>query len=177
MLENSQMKENMLLQYADDIIKVELQSLRGEMLQFVAQYGASCASAIDNAARRSGAQMETRLENALTRLREVSADQYKQQELVLQQLLLSSMTQDAHLERLENCCQKSSQAKSLQTRHLTQEVNEGESGARLEKTLASISSELQAMREQMTRYMRSNLANALPSGENLISVSASRRSL
>lgn len=33
MLENSQMRENMLLQYADDIIKVEMGSLRGEMLR------------------------------------------------------------------------------------------------------------------------------------------------
>ncbi|XP_078140343.1 pentraxin-related protein PTX3 [Centroberyx gerrardi] len=42
MLENSQMRENMLLQYADEIIKVEMGSLRGEMLRFVAQYGGSC---------------------------------------------------------------------------------------------------------------------------------------
>lgn len=35
MLENSQMRENMLLQYADDIIKVEIGSLRGEMLRSV----------------------------------------------------------------------------------------------------------------------------------------------
>lgn len=35
MLENSQMRENMLLQYADDIIKVEIGSLRGEMLRLV----------------------------------------------------------------------------------------------------------------------------------------------
>lgn len=35
MLENSQMRENMLLQYADDIIKVEIGSLRGEMLRWV----------------------------------------------------------------------------------------------------------------------------------------------
>ncbi|KAA0714674.1 PTX3 Pentaxin-related protein [Triplophysa tibetana] len=161
MLENSQMKENMLLQYADDIIKVELQSLRGEMLQFVAQYGDSCASAIDKAARRSGAQMETRLENALMQLREFSANQYEKQESVLQQLLESSVT---HLERLENCCLKSPQAKSLQARHLTQEKTDGESRVRLENTLASISSELQAIREQMTRYMRSNVSNRLPSG-------------
>ena len=33
MLENSQMRENMLLQYADDIVKVEMGSLRGEMLR------------------------------------------------------------------------------------------------------------------------------------------------
>ena len=37
MLENSQMRENMLLQYADDIIKVEMGSLRGEMLRLVGQ--------------------------------------------------------------------------------------------------------------------------------------------
>lgn len=35
MLENSQMRENMLLQYADDIIKVEMGSLRSEMLRSV----------------------------------------------------------------------------------------------------------------------------------------------
>lgn len=29
------MRENMLLQYADDIIKVEIGSLRGEMLRLV----------------------------------------------------------------------------------------------------------------------------------------------
>ncbi|KAG7276911.1 hypothetical protein CRUP_034787, partial [Coryphaenoides rupestris] len=33
MLENSQMRENMLLQYADDIIKVEMGSLRAELLR------------------------------------------------------------------------------------------------------------------------------------------------
>lgn len=37
MLENSQMRENMLLQYADDIIKVEMGSLRGELLRLVGQ--------------------------------------------------------------------------------------------------------------------------------------------
>lgn len=35
MLENSQMRENMLLQYADDIVKVEMGSLRGEILRLV----------------------------------------------------------------------------------------------------------------------------------------------
>ena len=35
MMENSQMRENMLLQYADDIIKVEMGSLRAELLRLV----------------------------------------------------------------------------------------------------------------------------------------------
>lgn len=161
MLENSQMKENMLLQYTDDIIKVELQSLRGDMLQFVAQYGGSCAVAIENSVRRTGAQMETRLQNELDRLRKVSADQSAKCDEVLQQLLVSSGNQAAKLERLENVCLKSTQAKSLQARHLTHDVTDA---GRLEKGLTTISSELQALREQMTLYMQSHLANGLPSG-------------
>lgn len=171
MLENSQMKENMLLQYADDIIKVELQSLREEMLQFVAQYGGSCASAVENSVRRAGIQTETRLQNALDRVREVSADQSAQHDAALQQLLAASVNQAAWLERLENGCLKwgggglASQAKSFQARHLMQEVTETENGGRLEKTLATISSELQTIREQLTLYTKSVFANSLPSGE------------
>ncbi|XDV29525.1 hypothetical protein PO909_032639 [Leuciscus waleckii] len=172
MLENSQMKENMLLQYTDDIIKVELQSLRGEMLQFVAQYGGSCASAVENLVRRAGTQTETRLQNALDRVREVSADHYARHDTALQQLLAGSVNQAARLERLENGCVKwdgggmAPQAKSIHTRHLMQEVTEteGNYGGRLEKTLATISSELQTIREQLTLYTRSTFANILPSG-------------
>ncbi|XP_067245085.1 pentraxin-related protein PTX3 [Chanodichthys erythropterus] len=166
MLENSQMKENMLLQYTDDIIKVELQSLRGEMLQFVAQYGGSCASAVESSVRRAGIQTETRLQNVLDRVREVSADQYARHDTALQQLLAASVNQAARLEQLENGCLMSggggmtSQAK----RHLMQEVTETENGGRLEKTLATISSELQTIREQLTLYTMSTFANRLPSG-------------
>ncbi|XP_016336391.1 pentraxin-related protein PTX3 [Sinocyclocheilus anshuiensis] len=170
MLENSQMKENMLLQYADDIIKVELQSLRGELLQFVAQYGGSCTSAVESSVRRAGIQTETRLQNALHRVREVSADQYTQHDAALQQLLAASVNQAARMERLESGCLKlgggglASQAKSFQVRQLMQEVTETENRGRLEKTLATISSELQTIREQLTLYTRSVLANSLPSG-------------
>ncbi|KAK2895054.1 hypothetical protein Q8A67_012283 [Cirrhinus molitorella] len=170
MLENSQMKENMLLQYTDDIIKVELQSLREEMLQFVAQYGGSCASAVESSIRRVGTQTETRLQNALDRVREVSADQYAQHDAALQQLLSASVNQAARLERLENGCLKwgagglAPQSKSFQARHLMQEVTETENGGRLEKTLATISSELQTIREQLTLNTRSVFANSLPSG-------------
>lgn len=174
------MKENMLLQYTDDIIKVELQSLRGEMLQFVAQYGGSCASAVENLVRRAGTQTEMRLQNALDRVREVSADQYARHDEALQQLLAGSVNQAARLERLENGCVKwegggmASQTKSIHTRHLMQEVTETEGlyGGRLEKTLATISSELQTIREQLTFYTRSTFANMLPSGETVYVVTS-----
>ncbi|KAL0168917.1 hypothetical protein M9458_037139, partial [Cirrhinus mrigala] len=169
MLENSQMKENMLLQYTDDIIKVELQSLREEMLQSMAQYSSSCASAVESSVRRVGTQTETRLQNALDRAQEVSSDQYTQHDETLQQLLTASTNQAARLERLENGCLRSgggglaSQSKSFQARHLMQEVTETENGGRLEKTLATISSELQTIREQLTLYTRSVFSNGLPS--------------
>lgn len=168
------MKENMLLQYTDDIIKVELQNLRGEMLQFVAQYGGSCAFAVESSVRRAGTQTETRLQNVLDRVREVSADQYARHDTALQQLLAASVNQAARLEQLENGCLISggggmtSQAK----RHLMQEVTETENGGRLEKTLATISSELQTIREQLTLYTRSTFANRLPSGETIYVVTS-----
>ncbi|RXN25169.1 pentraxin-related PTX3-like protein [Labeo rohita] len=169
MLENSQMKENMLLQNTDDIIKVELQSLREEMLQFVAQYSGSCASAVESSVRGVGAQTETRLQNALDRVQEVSTDQYAQHDEALQQLLAASVSQAVRLERLENGCLKcgggglASQSKSFQARHLMQEVTETENGGRLEKTLATISTELQTIREQLTLYSKSVFTNGLPS--------------
>ncbi|XP_026086852.1 pentraxin-related protein PTX3-like [Carassius auratus] len=164
MLENSQMKENMLLQYADDIIKVELQSLRGELLQFVAQYGGSCASAVEGLVRRVGIQTETRLQNAMDRVREVSADQYVQHDAALQQLLAASVNQATRMEQLESSCLKLGAAKSFQARHLMQEVTEAENGGRLQKTLSTISSDLQIIREQLILYTRSVFANSLPSG-------------
>ncbi|XP_059420661.1 pentraxin-related protein PTX3 [Carassius carassius] len=164
MLENSQMKENMLLQYADDIIKVELQSLRGELLQFVAQYGGSCTSAVESMVQRAGIQTETRLQNAMDRVREVSADQYVQHDAALQQLLAASVNQATRMERLESSCLKLGAAKSFQARHLMQDVTETENGGRLHKTLSTISSELQTIREQLILYTRSVFANSLPSG-------------
>nr|XP_005159288.1 pentraxin-related protein PTX3 [Danio rerio] len=164
MLENSQMKENMLLQYADDIIKVELQNLRGEMIQFVAQYGGSCASAVESSVRRAGTQTESRLQNALDRAREVSADRYEQHDAVLQQLLAVSVNQAAQLDRLEKGCLKSGAFKNIQTRHLMQDVTETENGGKLEKSLETISSELQSIREQLSLYTRSAFADKLPSG-------------
>ncbi|XP_051952603.1 pentraxin-related protein PTX3-like [Xyrauchen texanus] len=169
MLENSQMKENMLLQYADDIIKVELQTLRAEMLQFLAQYGGFCASAAESTARWAGAQTELRIQNALERLQGALAVQNAQHDAALQQLLSASGNQAIQLEQLENSCLKwgggiVSQAKSFQARHLMQEVTETENGGRLGKNLATISSDLQAIREQLTLYTRSTLANMLPSG-------------
>jgi len=53
MLENSEMRENMLLQYADEIVKVELASLRGELLRLVGQSN-QCTATNDYSRDRKG---------------------------------------------------------------------------------------------------------------------------
>ncbi|XP_070826364.1 pentraxin-related protein PTX3 [Chaetodon trifascialis] len=120
MLENSQMRENMLLQYADDIIKVEMGSLRGEILRFVAQYGGSCGVAVETAGRRMTLQLEGRLRETLERLKlreQTSAaaaaaaaaagnsvGNSNHLEAMLQQLISAARTQASRLTKMETSC-------------------------------------------------------------------------
>lgn len=120
MLENSQMRENMLLQYADDIVKVEMGSLRGEMLRFVAQYGGSCGVAVETAGRRMALHLEARLRESLERLKPKdqtsttaaavvgaagnSAGNSNHLESMLQQLVSAARTQASRLAKLESSC-------------------------------------------------------------------------
>ncbi|XP_074497781.1 pentraxin-related protein PTX3 [Sebastes fasciatus] len=116
MLENSQMRENMLLQYADDIIKVEMGSLRAEMLRFVAQYGGSCGVAVETTGRRMAMQLESRLKDALDRIRAIdptsvasgnSVGNSNRLESMMQQLLSAARTQATRLTKLETSCLRS----------------------------------------------------------------------
>lgn len=168
MLENSQMKENMLLQYSDDLMKVELRSLRGEVLQFVAQYGGSCAAAVESAARRAGSQADLHLQQALDRLRETAAEQREEQEEVLRRILEAGREQVARLDRLESGClngtavggeRTGARTKSFQTRHATEDG--GEKG---NKGRPDISAELQSLREQLELYVRATSTRVLPAG-------------
>ncbi|XP_007232157.2 pentraxin-related protein PTX3 [Astyanax mexicanus] len=169
MLENSQMKENMLLQYSDDLMKVELRSLRGEVLQFVAQYGGSCAAAVESAARRAGVQADLQLKQALDRLRETAAEQGEQQEEVLRRILEAGGEQAARLDRLENSClngaaewgepEMGGRTKSFQTRHATEDGGEKGNKGKLD-----ISEELQSLREQLELYVRATSTRVLPAG-------------
>ncbi|XP_034557578.1 pentraxin-related protein PTX3 [Notolabrus celidotus] len=113
MLENSQMRENMMLQYADDIIKVEMGSLRGEMLRFVAQYGGSCGVAVETAGRRMALQLEGRLKETMDRFKVKdqtstaagnSVGNSNHLEGTLQLLLTASRSQATRLAKLETSC-------------------------------------------------------------------------
>ncbi|XP_060929699.1 pentraxin-related protein PTX3 [Limanda limanda] len=111
MLENSQMRENMMLQYAEDIIKVEMESLRGEMLRFGGQYGGSCGVAVETVGRRMAMQFEARLKETMERLKIAvqspdatggnSVEDPDNLESSLHQLLSAARAQTSQLTRLE----------------------------------------------------------------------------
>ncbi|XP_067102592.1 pentraxin-related protein PTX3 [Osmerus mordax] len=183
MLENSQMRENMLLQYADDIIKVEMGALRGEMLSFVAQYGGGCRVAVETAGQRMSLQMESRLRDTLERLnlREVRKDDHQG---LLQQLLSAARMQATRLSKLEISClghhtgagMSPGLGTPLETKGFhphapaaagglqQQEVTSEEGVAPLERALAAMVMELKQTRAELTLVQRVIQRSYLPAG-------------
>ncbi|XP_069560455.1 pentraxin-related protein PTX3 [Brachyistius frenatus] len=180
MLENSQMRENMLLQYADDIIKVEMGSLRSEMLSFVAQYGGSCGVAVETAGRRMASQMEGRLRETLERLKlgdlafaaaGKSAGNSYQSEALLQQLLSATRAQVSRLAKLETSCFRSpGVGMGMNTKTGSQLPESGGEGSHeqevtsrqavLDKTLAAVLE----MKGALQVVLRSSRQRNLPAG-------------
>lgn len=104
MLENSQMRENMLL--------VEMEALRGEMLRFVAQYGGSCGAAVETAGKRMAVQLEGRLRQTLEHFKlgdpnsaaGNSVGNMYHLKAMLEQLLSTAQAQASRLGKLESSC-------------------------------------------------------------------------
>lgn len=149
MLENSQMKENMLLQYSDDIVKLGLQSVRAEMLEIAAQSRASCAAAVENSASRAEAHIEEKLLQALERLHGVSAQHQAQQ---IEQILEATKEQVTQLDKVEKNCIHD-RVKSFQSRHLEKEDR-----------AQAISAELRRLNEKLDLYTRATARQILPAG-------------
>ncbi|XP_038549077.1 pentraxin-related protein PTX3 [Micropterus salmoides] len=177
MLENSQMRENMLLQYADDIIKVEMGSLRGEMLRFVAQYGGSCGVAVETAGRRMAFQLESRLRESL-KLRDQtspaagnSVGNSDHLEAMLQQLLTAARTQASRFAKMETSCfgrpgdgMNSKTGSEIPdvggAGHQEQEVTSQDFRIVLEEVLTA----LQQTRVELEEVLRSSRQRYLPAG-------------
>lgn len=176
MLENSQMRENMLLQYADDIIKVEMGSLRGEMLRFVAQYGGSCGAAVETAGRRMALQVEGRLRESLERLKlrdQTSAagnsvENSNHLEVTLQQLLSAARAQASRLTKLETSCFSSPGAGTgTNSKTGSQLPESGGAGTReqgITSAVDGVLAALQQTREKLEETLRSSRQRHLPAG-------------
>ncbi|XP_029471265.1 pentraxin-related protein PTX3 [Rhinatrema bivittatum] len=115
MLENSQMKQNIMLQAIDEILKVELQSLRTEMLQFVASFAGTCASAMERATSQIMLQMDRTLTSNTSQIQCPEAAQPPRQANVLKEILLLSHNISRRLSRLENTGERVTEAAAQET--------------------------------------------------------------
>ncbi|XP_060902225.1 pentraxin-related protein PTX3 [Labrus mixtus] len=179
MLENSQMRENMMLQYANDIIKVEMGSLRGEMLRFIAQYGGSCGVAVESAGRRMALQLEGRLRETVDRFKikdQISASAGNSVgnsghlEGMLQQLLSAARSQASQLAKLEISCFSSPGAGTGMNSKTGSPFTEGTAGLREQEvtsrdvTLDTVLAALQQTRVEQEELLRSSRQRYLPGG-------------
>uniref|UniRef100_A0A8D3BFM3 Pentraxin 3 n=1 Tax=Scophthalmus maximus TaxID=52904 RepID=A0A8D3BFM3_SCOMX len=180
MLENSQMRENMLLQYADEIVKVEMGSLRGEMLRSVAQYGGSCGMAVETVGRRMASQLEFRIRETLERLKiggQTSAaagnsvENSDNLEPMLQQLLSAARTQSSRLTKLETGCFSSAGAGMGRNTKTGFQIAESGGAGHLEQAVTShevaldgVLAALQQTREELEEVVGSLRQRYLPAG-------------
>ncbi|XP_031716463.1 pentraxin-related protein PTX3 [Anarrhichthys ocellatus] len=183
MLEDSQMRENMLLQYAGDIIKVEMASLRGEMLRFGAQYGGSCGVAMETAGRRMALQLEGRLKETMERVKTrdptsaaaaaaaAGNSVSNRSEVMLQELLSAARMQASRLTKLETSCLSSPGAgMGLNTKPGSQLPEDGEAGLQEQEVtspevaLDRVLAAMQQTRVELEEVLRSSRQRLLPAG-------------
>ncbi|XP_068601426.1 pentraxin-related protein PTX3 [Brachionichthys hirsutus] len=177
MLENSQMRENMLLQYSDDIIKVEMSSLRSELTRTISEFGGSCGAAVETAGRKMSTQLERRLGEALQRRDQASdvggnsVERSSDLEAMLQQLLSAVKTQPSRLARQEDGL--STSPGSGTKPHPHQGPNSPELGSAAnpqqeipsqEAALNGVLAALQEERLKLNEVLRSSRQRSLPAG-------------
>ncbi|XP_043926420.1 pentraxin-related protein PTX3 [Protopterus annectens] len=106
MLENSQMKENMLLQSINEILMMEMQSLHGEMVRFASSFAATCARAIDTATS-SVMQLEKKMGTRVQQMLETKLIPDNDQGKILLQLVKTNEDLLSKVNNLESAWQNS----------------------------------------------------------------------
>ncbi|KAM4742985.1 pentraxin-related protein PTX3 [Anableps anableps] len=171
MLENSQMRENMLLQYVDEIVKMEMGTLRGELRRFIAGYEGSCEAAVETAGRRMILHLEGQIRDTLEHFKrgdltsavENSVGNSNHLEAQIQQLLSAARMQTSRLAKLESSCFSSRSegagfGLSGKNGFNLQEVTAGE--ATLDRVLAA----LQLVKAELDEELKSSSQRRLPAG-------------
>ncbi|NXP20682.1 PTX3 protein, partial [Scytalopus superciliaris] len=100
MLENSQMKENMMLQALDELPKVDLQTLRAELTQLTTSLAGTCAATLDKVTSHIVSQVEQMLARSRDQAEEAKRLRESEQGQVLEHVLQLSHNIRAALKRL-----------------------------------------------------------------------------
>ncbi|NWR57794.1 PTX3 protein, partial [Bucorvus abyssinicus] len=106
MLENSQMKENMMLQAMDEVLKVDLQTLKAELSQLTTNLAGTFAAAVEKVTSHIVSQVEQALVRISDRAEEAKRLHESEQGKVLEDILLLSLNTSGRLSRLESACLK-----------------------------------------------------------------------
>ncbi|NWW86801.1 PTX3 protein, partial [Rhynochetos jubatus] len=102
MLENSQMKENMMLQAVDEILKADLQTLKAELSQLTANLAGTFATAVEKVTSHVASQVEQALVRSGDQAEEVKRLHESEQGKVLEHVVLLSRNMSSRLGRLES---------------------------------------------------------------------------
>lgn len=156
------MKENMLLHSLDEILKVELQRLRGEMLQLVENFSSRCITSTEQATTRISNQLDQMLVQKNQEAEDQSVMLHEsEQGKVLQQILQLSRNMSNRLHHLEHAWQKKEEL-NIQQRGLPEKdyMTRGDNFV-----LNSLWQELQETKAELKESHKKKTQNLLPIGK------------
>ncbi|KAM6414692.1 pentraxin-related protein PTX3 [Rhynochetos jubatus] len=115
MLENSQMKENMMLQAVDEILKADLQTLKAELSQLTANLAGTFATAVEKVTSHVASQVEQALVRSGDQAEVVKRLHESEQGKVLEHVVLLSRNMSSRLGRLESAWLRRSEGETQET--------------------------------------------------------------
>ncbi|XP_067392164.1 pentraxin-related protein PTX3 [Emydura macquarii macquarii] len=160
MLENLQMKENMLLQSLDEILKVELQTLRAEMIQFVANFAGTCTTAIEKVTSRVSSEVDQTLMRNSNHVQESKKLHELEQRKILEEILQLSHNVSNRFTQLESVWQRTTKLETaFQQQNKSSYMGRGDN-----LTLNSLWEELEQTRAEMKGSQKWAAQHLLPAG-------------
>ncbi|KAK7163335.1 hypothetical protein R3I93_007399 [Phoxinus phoxinus] len=166
MLEDSQMKQDMLMQQTEDMVKAEMDTIWKELHKL--NNNKACVQASENTCKCISEQMNRNLNQAMDQLRKV-ADMYQaQNNETLQQLIQVSRNQASRLTKLESNSVLGAglgqvAMKSFSAYPKEQEASNAD-GGKLERALMATAVDLQRVHAQLALFQRATAHRYLPSG-------------
>ncbi|XP_074447781.1 pentraxin-related protein PTX3 [Larus michahellis] len=115
MLENSQMKENMMLQAMDEMLKVDLQTLKAELSQLTTNLAGTFTTTVEKVTSHIVSQVEQALVRNSDQAEEAKRLQESEQGKVLEHVLLLSHNVSSRLGQLESAWLRRSEAEAQET--------------------------------------------------------------
>lgn len=158
MLENSQMKENMMLQALDELPRLELQALRAEL----SQLATTLAGTVATVTSRVASQVEQALLRSRDQAEEARRLQESEQGKVLEHVLQLSHNVSARLGWLESAWRRRAEEQAQQTA-LQQDKQHGSTGD--SPVLSSLWKELQQTRAELRVSQQWAAQHLLPAGK------------